>query len=103
MFTGIRAELQEELAQIRSAGLYKAERTISTPQAAQIEAAEAGAPPAQVLHFCANNYLGLADDPRLIDAANDALDTRGFGMASVRFIGGPQHLPLDMERRVSGA
>lgn len=101
MFTSMRSELQEELAQIRSAGLYKAERTISTPQAAQIEAAEAGAPPAQVLNFCANNYLGLADDPRIIDAAKDALDTRGFGMASVRFICGTQDLHLELEQRVS--
>ncbi|HMB39620.1 MAG TPA: glycine C-acetyltransferase, partial [Wenzhouxiangellaceae bacterium] len=72
--------LKSELAEIESAGLYKRERQITTPQRIAIQTAERG----EVLNFCANNYLGLADNPEIIDAARQALDDHGFGMASVR-------------------
>ena len=101
MFTTMRDDLQAELAELREAGLFKAERAITTPQSAQIMAAEIGAEPGEVLNFCANNYLGLADDERIINAAKSALDDRGFGMASVRFICGTQDRHLELEQRVS--
>ncbi|SEE64206.1 glycine C-acetyltransferase [Ruania alba] len=106
----IAGELQAELDELRSAGLYKQERAISSPQSAHVLAgAPDGGPsagsqgaPAEVLNFCANNYLGLADHPDILAAAHRALDERGFGMASVRFICGTQDLHLELERRVSG-
>lgn len=101
MYTTIRAQLTEQLAEIEAAGLSKRERTITSPQGAEVLAAEGGGQPQKVLNFCANNYLGLADDPRLIQAAKRALDERGFGMASVRFICGTQDIHLELERRVS--
>ncbi|MGC0141687.1 glycine C-acetyltransferase [Pseudactinotalea sp. Z1732] len=101
MVTTMRTELQHELEELRESGLYKAERAITTPQSAQIRAGALGAEPASVLNFCANNYLGLADDPRIIAAAKSALDQRGFGMASVRFICGTQDRHLELEQRVS--
>lgn len=101
MFVSVRDQLQTELQEIRDAGLYKRERTISSPQANSIRAALGDAEGAQVLNFCANNYLGLADHPEIIRAAKGALDDRGFGMASVRFICGTQDLHLELERRVS--
>lgn len=94
-------DLAAELAEIAAAGLTKAEREITTPQGARIQAALVGEPQREVLNFCANNYLGLADHPDLIAAAKGALDSHGFGMASVRFICGTQDLHLDLERRVS--
>src|SRR5699024_10517942 len=97
----IRDDLQAELDDLREAGLFKAERAITTPQSAQISAAAVGAEPKMVLNFCANNYLGLADDERIINAAKSALDERGFGMASVRFICGTQDRHLELEERVS--
>lgn len=101
MFTTMRDDLQAELDDLRTSGLFKAERAITTPQSARIRAAAIGADPKDVLNFCANNYLGLADDPRIIDAAKQALDERGFGMASVRFICGTQDQHLELEQRVS--
>ncbi|TVQ93415.1 MAG: glycine C-acetyltransferase [Deltaproteobacteria bacterium] len=92
-----RDSLQEEIAQIKAAGTYKAERVIVTPQSADI-AVESGA---RVLNFCANNYLGLADDARLIDAAKRTLDRYGLGMASVRFICGTLDIHKDLERRIA--
>jgi len=89
--------LRAELAEIESAGLYKRERRITTPQRVAIETAERG----QVLNFCANNYLGLADHPDIIAAAKSALDDHGFGMASVRFICGTQDLHKDLERVIA--
>jgi glycine C-acetyltransferase len=80
--------LHEELESIRDSGLFKDERIITSPQSAEITLADGR----RVLNFCANNYLGLADHPRLIEAAKKALDTHGFGMASVRFICGTQDL-----------
>jgi glycine C-acetyltransferase len=86
-----------ELESIREQGLFKAERIITSPQSAEIEL-EGGR---KVLNFCANNYLGLADHPAVIQAAKDALDTHGFGMASVRFICGTQDLHKQLEARIA--
>src|SRR5256885_11452977 len=80
-------------AEIRSQGLYKTERIIASPQDAHIGIAGGR----QVLNMCANNYLGLADHPALIAAAKEALDSHGFGMASVRFICGTQDIHKDLE------
>lgn len=85
------------LSQIREDGLYKLERTITTPQGVDISTKEGG----KVLNFCANNYLGLANHPQLIDAAKNALDTHGFGMASVRFICGTQDVHTSLEQAIS--
>ncbi|MDQ6647752.1 MAG: glycine C-acetyltransferase [Pseudomonadota bacterium] len=86
-----------ELESIREQGLFKSERIIISPQSAEIEL-EGGR---KVLNFCANNYLGLADHPELIKAAKDALDTHGFGMASVRFICGTQDLHKQLEAKIA--
>ncbi|WP_420367847.1 glycine C-acetyltransferase [Curtobacterium sp. L1-20] len=96
MYGAIKDHLTAELVGIEAAGLTKRERGIAGPQRAAIEADGA-----DLLNFCANNYLGLADSPDLVDAAKDALDRWGYGMASVRFICGTQDLHLDLERRVS--
>ncbi|MUK02937.1 glycine C-acetyltransferase [Vibrio cholerae] len=101
MYSAVRDQLAGELDDIRSAGLFKHERRISSPQSSSILAGALGAGDARVLNFCANNYLGLADHPEIIAAAKTALDERGFGMASVRFICGTQDLHLELERRVS--
>ena len=89
--------LDAELAQIRADGLYKSERIIASPQSAEIVLEDGR----RVLNFCANNYLGLADHPRVIEAAKRALDSHGFGMASVRFICGTQDLHKRLEAAVS--
>ena len=89
--------LQTELKAIEEAGLYKNERIIVTPQKAEVKVKSGQ----QVLNFCANNYLGLSDNPELINAAKKALDERGYGMSSVRFICGTQDLHKELERRVS--
>ncbi|HXS02921.1 MAG TPA: glycine C-acetyltransferase [Rhodanobacter sp.] len=86
-----------ELESIREQGLFKAERIITSPQSAEIEL-EGGR---KVLNFCANNYLGLADHPEVIAAAKEALDTHGFGMASVRFICGTQDLHKQLEAKIA--
>ena len=91
------ARLHEELESIRDSGLYKDERVITSPQSAEITLADGR----RVLNFCANNYLGLADHPRLIEAAKKALDTHGFGMASVRFICGTQDLHKQLEHDIA--
>lgn len=101
MYSAIKDQLQGELDEIRSAGLFKTERHIDSPQASHIAAGQLGQPAAAVLNFCANNYLGLADHPDIIAAAKSAMDERGFGMASVRFICGTQDLHLELETRVS--
>ncbi|WP_138443701.1 glycine C-acetyltransferase [Sinomonas susongensis] len=101
MFAGVKEQLEAELAEIRAAGTFKEERHIDSPQSAHIQAGPLDAPAGEVLNFCANNYLGLADHPDLIEAAKNALDERGFGMASVRFICGTQDAHLALERRVS--
>ena len=89
--------LTAELASIREAGLYKNERIITTPQKADIRV-NAGE---QVLNFCANNYLGLSDNSRLIEAAKKAMDSHGYGMSSVRFICGTQDLHKQLEAAIS--
>lgn len=89
--------LQEELKGIREAGLYKEERVIITPQKADIKVKTGQ----EVLNFCANNYLGLSNNPKLIAAAKKALDERGYGMSSVRFICGTQDLHKELERKIS--
>src|SRR5205085_839385 len=86
-------QLSRTFEEIRSHGLYKTERVITTPQDAHIAVADGK----RVLNMCANNYLGLADHPALIAAAKEALDTRGFGMASVRFICGTQDIHKELE------
>jgi glycine C-acetyltransferase len=90
-------QLADDLAQLKVEGLFKAEAVITTPQAATI-----GIGDRNVLNLCANNYLGLADHPAMIDAAQEALERWGFGMASVRFICGTTQLHKELERRLSG-
>ena len=90
-------QIRADLDALRAEGLYKEEAALTTPQAAQIGVADGR----RVINLCANNYLGLADDPRLISAAKDALDRWGFGMASVRFICGTQTLHQELEARIS--
>ena len=97
MFTTVRDELNAELDQIRAASLYKNERILTTPQSARIGVADGQ----EVLNLCANNYLGLADNPTLIAAAKDALDRWGYGLSSVRFICGTQEIHKDLERGIS--
>jgi glycine C-acetyltransferase len=99
MYGAIREGLRAELDEIRAAGLFKAERVISTPQNAAVRVGADSAP--EVLNFCANNYLGLADHPTLVAAAKEALDRWGFGMASVRFICGTQEPHKELEARLS--
>ena len=89
--------LEAELESIRDQGLFKTERIITTPQSSQIRTADGR----EVLNFCANNYLGLADHPDIIAAAKEALDTHGFGLASVRFICGTQDLHKTLEATIS--
>jgi len=93
----IKIQIQSELKKIESDGLYKKERIITTPQDVKITTQEAG----EVLNFCANNYLGLANHPEMIKAATDALNTHGFGMASVRFICGTQDLHKQLEHSIA--
>jgi glycine C-acetyltransferase len=88
--------LQKELESIKEAGLYKTERVIESPQRAQIEVAGR-----KVLNFCANNYLGLSDHPNLVAAAKKAMDERGYGMSSVRFICGTQDIHKQLEKAIS--
>ncbi len=97
MFTTMRAALNAELGEIRSAGLYKTERVLSTPQDGHVRVGS-GQP---VLNLCANNYLGLADHPEVVAAARAALDQWGFGLASVRFICGTQEIHKELEERIS--
>jgi glycine C-acetyltransferase len=97
MTPAYQAHLQKTLAEIKSAGLFKRERVITTPQRAHINVA-GGRP---VLNFCANNYLGLADNPEIIQAAHATLDRWGYGLASVRFICGTQQIHKDLEARLS--
>ncbi|MCU0757155.1 MAG: aminotransferase class I/II-fold pyridoxal phosphate-dependent enzyme, partial [Xanthomonadales bacterium] len=92
------ARYADELAQIDAQGLTKRERIITSAQTAKIRL-DSGR---EVLNFCANNYLGLANHPEVIDAAKAALDSHGFGMASVRFICGTQDLHKELERKIAG-
>lgn len=97
MYGKFQQHLQAELASIEEAGLYKRERNIASAQSAEITLEDGS----KALNFCANNYLGLADSPRLIEAAKKAMDERGFGMSSVRFICGTQDLHKQLEAAVS--
>jgi len=92
MFERMRSDLTAELEKIREAGLWKPERVIGSPQGATVAVLER-----DVLNLCANNYLGLADDPRVLAAAHEALDRWGYGMASVRFICGTQEVHKELE------
>lgn len=96
-YTKFQKFLQDELAEIQSAGLYKNERIITSPQTASIRINTGK----EVLNFCANNYLGLSDNAELIKAAKDALDTHGYGMSSVRFICGTQDLHKQLEASIA--
>src|SRR5438477_8687737 len=97
MLAEFEQQLSSTLEEIKSQGLYKTERIITTPQDAHIGVADGK----RVLNMCANNYLGLADHPALIAAAKEALDTHGFGMASVRFICGTQDLHKHLEGSIT--
>ena len=97
MYSGIKTYLQTELASIKEAGLYKNERIITSPQKADIKVNHT----VDVLNFCANNYLGLSDHPRLIQAAKEMMDKRGFGMSSVRFICGTQDIHKALEKAIA--
>lgn len=97
MIGKLQLQLEEELAIIKDAGLYKKERIITTPQGASIRVSTGE----EVLNFCANNYLGLSSHPDVIQAAKDALDTHGFGMSSVRFICGTQDIHKNLESKIS--
>ncbi len=96
MYADVKDQLAATLEEIREAGLYKNERELTSPQAAHVRTLKA-----EALNFCANNYLGLADHPDIIEAAKRGLDEWGFGMASVRFICGTQTLHTRLERRLS--
>ncbi|MBR1415686.1 MAG: glycine C-acetyltransferase [Prevotella sp.] len=96
MYGKMKEHLSQTLAEIREAGLYKEERLIESPQRAAIEVAGK-----EVLNFCANNYLGLSDHPRLIEASKRMMDRRGFGMSSVRFICGTQDIHKELEQAIS--
>jgi len=97
MFASARASIAAELEEIRANGLFKSERVLTSPQEAHVAVRGGG----EVLNFCANNYLGLADDPHVISAAKAALDEWGFGLASVRFICGTQEIHKELERRIA--
>ena len=97
MFDSMKTRIEKELAAIRDAGLTKEERRITSPQGARITVAGGR----EVLNFCANNYLGLASDPRLIAAAKASYDRWGYGLSSVRFICGTQELHKQLEARVT--
>ncbi|WP_258103178.1 glycine C-acetyltransferase [Marinoscillum sp. MHG1-6] len=97
MYTSLKLKLQKELEDIKSAGLYKQERVIASPQEADISLQDGS----QVINFCANNYLGLSSHPKVIEAAKKAIDTHGYGMSSVRFICGTQDIHKELEQRIS--
>ena len=97
MYEQFKPKLEQELQAIQEAGLFKRERIITSPQAAQITIAGGK----QVLNFCANNYLGLSSHPRVVQAAKEAIDTHGFGLSSVRFICGTQDIHKELEKKLS--
>ncbi|MBQ5865041.1 MAG: aminotransferase class I/II-fold pyridoxal phosphate-dependent enzyme, partial [Bacteroidales bacterium] len=97
MYSDFQQYLNSTLKEITEAGLYKNERIIVSPQSAAIKVSTG----ADVLNFCANNYLGLSDNKELIEAAKKALDERGFGMSSVRFICGTQDLHKELESKIA--
>jgi len=97
MYDTLKPLLEAEITNIKEAGLFKEERVIITPQAADIKIAGGK----EVINFCGNNYLGLSSHPRVIAAAHKAIDTHGFGMSSVRFICGTQDIHKELERKIS--
>ena len=97
MYDTLQPYLEKELQEIKDAGLYKEERIITTPQAAAIKTKSTG----EVINFCANNYLGLSSNPRVLEAAKKAIDTHGFGLSSVRFICGTQDLHKELEQKTA--
>ena len=97
MYGQIKEHLQQELQQIKAAGLYKSERVITSAQDAVIKISTGE----EVINFCANNYLGLSNHPEVIQAAKDTMDTHGFGMSSVRFICGTQDIHKKLEQKVA--
>jgi glycine C-acetyltransferase len=97
MYGKLKDRLQQELQETKDAGLYKQERVIASPQDTEVTLQDG----TQLLNFCANNYLGLANDERLQQAAKEAIDTRGYGLASVRFICGTQDLHKQLEDTIA--
>ncbi len=100
MFDSVKPQIAQTLDEIREAGTFKEERFINSPQGASIKVAEP-APEREVLNFCANNYLGLANHPELVAAAKEGLDEYGFGLSSVRFICGTQTVHKELERAIA--
>ena len=96
MYGKMKEHLSQSLEKLREAGLYKEERIIESPQDAAIQVKGK-----EVLNFCANNYLGLSNHPRLIEASKKMMDRRGFGMSSVRFICGTQDAHKELEAAIS--
>jgi glycine C-acetyltransferase len=97
MYDTLKPKLEAEIESIKEAGLFKKERIITTPQAADIKTSDGH----EVINFCANNYLGLSSHPKVVQAAKDTIDTHGFGMSSVRFICGTQDIHKELERKIS--
>jgi len=97
MYGKIQQHLQKELQEIKEAGLYKSERIITSSQDAVIKLNTGK----EVINFCANNYLGLSNNPKVIQAAKDTLDSHGFGMSSVRFICGTQDIHKELEQTIA--
>lgn len=97
MYDSLRQRLQTELREIESAGLFKKERIISSPQGAEITLADGS----RVLNFCANNYLGLSSHPKVVEAAKAAVEERGYGLSSVRFICGTQDIHKELEQKIA--
>ncbi len=97
MYKGFQEFLQKELSDIKNAGLFKDERVITSPQGAVINVSTGQ----EVMNFCANNYLGLSNNPQLVEAAKTALDERGYGMSSVRFICGTQDIHKTLEQKIA--
>ncbi|NVO33341.1 glycine C-acetyltransferase [Hymenobacter lapidiphilus] len=97
MYTTLQPDLQQQLQEIKDAGLYKQERVITSPQGAEIDTQEAD----DVLNFCANNYLGLSSHPAVIEAAKHTIDSHGYGLSSVRFICGTQDIHKQLEAKLA--
>ncbi|WP_424963139.1 glycine C-acetyltransferase [Ekhidna sp.] len=97
MYKSLKPRLEKEIEEIKEAGLYKRERIIASPQAADITLEDGS----HVINFCANNYLGLSSHPKVIEAAKTTIDSHGFGMSSVRFICGTQDIHKELERKIS--
>ncbi|RKX84054.1 MAG: glycine C-acetyltransferase, partial [Spirochaetes bacterium] len=97
MFGTMKNDIKRKLEEIAEQGLYKDERVLATAQGAEITVSSGK----KVLNFCSNNYLGLAGDPRIVEAAKEAMDKWGYGLSSVRFICGTQGIHKELEKKVS--